>query len=92
MEFINTRKAKEQLSHYLNNLEESGPIVITSRGTPRGLLISFPEEELISLAIEHSEKVQQMIQAGLSEIERGKTYSVEDARKLSDKLRKTNAA
>jgi prevent-host-death family protein len=92
MEIINTRTAKEHLSHYLNNLEESEPVIITSRGVPRALLISFPESDLASVVIQRSEAVRRIIMEGLSDVKHGETYPVKDARKMANRLRKPDAA
>ena len=85
MEFVSTRTAKAKLSHYLNSLKEKGPVVITSRGLPKGILIPFSDEDLDGLVIRQSEKVREMVMEGLSDIRGGKTYSVREASRILDK-------
>jgi len=89
MEIANTRSVKAKLSEYLNSLEEKGPVVITSNGKPRALLLSFSEEDLIGLVVQSSEELRDAIMEGLVEVEKGKTLSVKEARR---KLNKRNAA
>lgn len=89
MEIVNTRSAKAKLSEYLNSLEEKGPVVITSNGKPRAILLSFSEEDLIGLVVQNSEELRDAIMEGLVEVGKGKTLSVKEARR---KLNKRNAA
>ncbi len=89
MEIVNTRSVKAKLSEYLNSLEEKGPVVITSNGKPKALLLSFSEEDLIGLVVENSDGLRDAIMEGLVEVEEGKTLSVKEARR---KLNKRNAA
>ena len=90
MEFVNTRNAKARLSYYLNHLEDSGPVIITSRGVPKGVLTVFTDDELDSFAIRHSENIHKMAIEGFEEIREGETYSVDEALKKVAETRKAS--
>lgn len=86
VKFVSTRTAKAKLSHYLNGLKDSGPVVITSRGLPKGILMAFAEDELDGFVIRHSEKIHKAVMEGLVDIQQGKTYSVKEAREKLEEL------
>jgi len=88
MEFVNTRTAKAKLSHYLNNLESTGPVIITSNGVPKGILTVFSEDDIDDFVIRHSEKIHKMVMEGLEDTKQGKTYTVDEAFAKVDKMEK----
>lgn len=89
MEIANTRTVKAKLSEYLNSLEKKGPVVITSNGKPKALLLSFSEEDLLGLLVQNSGELHDAVMEGMLDVQKGKTLSVKEAR---DKLNKRNAA
>jgi prevent-host-death family protein len=88
MEFANTRTTKAKLSEYLNTIETRGPVIITSHGKPKAILIPFSEEDLASLVIQNSQEIHDAIMEGLLDLKKGKTLSIKEARR---KLNKKNA-
>ncbi|MBU4178526.1 MAG: type II toxin-antitoxin system prevent-host-death family antitoxin, partial [Actinobacteria bacterium] len=88
MEFVNTRTAKAKLSHYLNNLESTGPVIITSNGVPKGILTTFSEDDIDEFVIRHSEKIHKMVMEGLGDIRQGRTYTVDEAFARADDMEK----
>lgn len=90
MRFANVKSAKTNLSNYLNSLEESGPVIITSRGVPKAVLTLFTDDDLDSFAISYSENVRKMALEGLKEIAEGKTYSVDEARKKAAEIKEAD--
>ena len=86
MEFANTRTTKAKLSEYLNSLETRGPIIITSHGKPKALLVPFSEDDLAALVIQKSKEIHDVVMEGLLEVRKGKTLSIKEARlKLNDR-------
>jgi len=86
MEFANTRTTKARLSEYLNSLETRGPIIITSHGKPKALLVPFSEDDLAALVIQNSKEIHDVVMEGLLEVRKGKTLSIKEARlKLNDR-------
>ena len=89
MEFANTRTTKARLSEYLNSLETRGPIIITSHGKPKALLVPFSEDDLATLVIQNSKEIHDAVMEGLLDLKKGKTLSIKEARR---KLKDRNAA
>lgn len=89
MELANTRTAKAKLSEYLNSIETRGPIIITSHGKPKAILVPFSEEDLATLVIQNSREIHDAVMEGLLDMKKGKTLSIEEARR---KLNDQNAA
>jgi len=86
MEFANTRTTKARLSEYLNSLETRGPIIITSHGKPKALLVPFSEDDLAALVIQNSKEIHDAVMEGLLDVRKGKTLSIKEARlKLNDR-------
>jgi len=86
MEFANTRTTKARLSEYLNSLETRGPIIITSHGNPKALLVPFSEDDLAALVIQNSKEIHDVVMEGLLDVRKGKTLSIKEARlKLNDR-------
>ena len=86
MEFANTRTTKARLSEYLNSLETRGPIIITSHGKPKALLVPFSEDDLAALVIQKSKEIHDVVMEGLLDVRKGKTLSIKEARlKLNDR-------
>lgn len=88
MKFANVKSTKANLSHYLNHLEETGPVIITCRGVPKAVINSLSEDEIDSFVIRHSEEVLEMAMRGLEEIAEGKTYPIDEALKKVAEIRK----
>lgn len=87
MVFTNLKKAKAHFSEYVNNLEKTGPVIVTKRGVPRAAIIELTEDQVDSFIIRHSESIHKEALKAIKEIENGETYSVDEALEMIEKLR-----
>jgi prevent-host-death family protein len=76
MRIVSVAKAKSQLSAYLDEAAESGPIVITRNGKAVAVMLApRDDDQLEEILLMHSKKFQTMLETSRKSIKAGKATS-----------------
>lgn len=77
MNFSSMRELKFKTSEVLRRTAKGEPVIITSHGKPRAVLVPAAENELEDLLLAYSPSLRKKIEEGLEDIEKGRLISLE---------------
>ncbi|MBK5092014.1 MAG: type II toxin-antitoxin system Phd/YefM family antitoxin [Actinobacteria bacterium] len=75
---VGIRELKNRTSEYIRRVRSEGPLIITSNGRPLAAMIPLEPEEVEDFLIAHSPRVKEAIRKGLRDIEKGRTFAVDE--------------
>lgn len=78
MERLGVREAKEHFSEVLNNLENSGPVLITKSGFPTAIISPITDDELDAFVMQHSKAIHEVLAEGAENIRKSKSRPARD--------------